>query len=491
MESPQAFGSAFPEGLESWASWVVALKAIYGLEMGPEELAVFQALTGRQTPNADGYAEAYFVVGRRGGKSRITATIAAYEAIFGGWESRLSPGERAWIFIIATDRSQAGVVMGYVKSLVSLYPDLIEREAVEELHLSNHISIAVKSCGYRGTRGFSTAIVILDELAFWRDENSANPASEVIISLLPGLMPGANLLGISTAYAKFGLLYEMHKAHFGKDSDILVWQAPTSAMNPTYDQRIINRLVARDPAVFGPEYAGTFREDVSNFLPESLVRAAMTRQLLFPDPRIRYTAFCDPSGGRQDSMTLAICHRDGEKVLLDRIEERKAPFDPAGVVTEFAGILKSYGCHSVTSDRFGGAWVEESFRKQGIRLEMSDQSASDLYLEFQPLLSMGRVELIEDERLALQLTALERRARSGGRDLVDHPAGGHDDVANGVAGAVVHAARGTVWDEKVIEAHLPQTNRSSPLGAASERYEEMEEELRRFLGPGTNRIIRQ
>jgi hypothetical protein len=379
--------------------------------------------------------------------------------------------------------------MGYVKNLVSLFPELIEREAVEEVHLRNSVSIAVKTCGYRGTRGFSTAIVILDELAFWRDENSANPASEVVVSLLPGLMRGGRLLGISTAYAKFGLLYEVHREHFGKDTDILVWQAPTSAMNPTYDQRLINRLVARDPAVFGPEYAGTFREDVETFLPEALIRAVMCRQLSLPDLRVRYTAFCDPSGGRQDSMTLAICHRDREKMLLDRVEERKAPFDPSSVVQEFAGILKSYGIQSLTADRFGGAWVEESFRKAGIRVDSSEQSASDLYLEFQPLLTMGRVELVEDERLALQLIALERRARTGGRDLVTHPEGGHDDVANAVAGAIVHAARGTVWDEKQQEAHLPRTYRSSPLGAAIERAEQMEEELRLFLGAGASRIV--
>jgi len=34
---------------------------------------------------------------------------------------------------------------------------------------------------------------------------------------------------------------------------------------------------------------------------------------------------------------------------------------------------------------------------------------------------------------------LERRARSGGKDLVTHYPGGHDDVANAAAGALVAA----------------------------------------------------
>jgi len=32
------------------------------------------------------------------------------------------------------------------------------------------------------------------------------------------------------------------------------------------------------------------------------------------------------------------------------------------------------------------------------------------------------------------LASLERRTRSGGRDVIDHGQGGHDDLANVVAG---------------------------------------------------------
>ena len=39
-------------------------------------------------------------------------------------------------------------------------------------------------------------------------------------------------------------------------------------------------------------------------------------------------------------------------------------------------------------------------------------------------------------RLVAQLCALERRTAWGGRDSIDHGPGGHDDVANAVAGAV-------------------------------------------------------
>ena len=61
-------------------------------------------------------------------------------------------------------------------------------------------------------------------------------------------------------------------------------------------------------------------------------------------------------------MTLAIAHRgqDGH-VVLDAMRERRPPFSPESVATEFAALLKSYGVHKVTGDRHGGEWLRERF----------------------------------------------------------------------------------------------------------------------------------
>ena len=69
-----------------------------------------------------------------------------------------------------------------------------------------------------------------------------------------------------------------------------------------------------------------------------------------------YVAFCDPSGGSSDSMTLAITHREGDKVVVDAVRERRPPFSPDDVVIEFAATLKSYGVGTVQGDRYGGEW---------------------------------------------------------------------------------------------------------------------------------------
>ena len=43
-------------------------------------------------------------------------------------------------------------------------------------------------------------------------------------------------------------------------------------------------------------------------------------------------------------------------------------------------------------------------------------------------------------RLSAQLVSLERRCVRGGRDSIDHPPGGHDDVCNSAAGVLVQVA---------------------------------------------------
>jgi hypothetical protein len=56
-----------------------------------------------------------------------------------------------------------------------------------------------------------------------------------------------------------------------------------------------------------------------------------------------------------------------------------------------------------------------------------------------PLINSRAVDLLDSDRLGGQLLGLERRTSRGGRDSVDHRVGGHDDLCNAAAGALVHA----------------------------------------------------
>lgn len=435
----------------TWRSWFVFLKALFGLPIENEaELELFRNCTGLESPPTKPAKESFVIAGRRSGKSFISSIIASYLACFYDWSPYLSAGERGQIFVIATDKSQAKVIKGYVSGVFNqndLFRRMVEKETAESLELKNNIAISVKSSNFRSVRGYTILCAILDELALWRSEDCANPDKEVVGAIKPALatIPESLLLGISTPYSRSGVLYEQFKNYYGQaDSETLVWRADTLTMNPTVSKQIIEKALTEDPESAKAEYLAEWREDINAFLPVELIEACIIpeRYELPPNPKLYYRAFIDPSGGRSDSFTMAIAHKDeNEKIVLDLIKEVKAPFKPEQVCKDFAEILDKYEIATVESDRYAGEWPVEAFAKYGIRVRPAEFSASELYLELLPLLTSGRVELLDSKRLLSQLGSLERRVRQGGKDAVDHPPGGHDDLANAVAGSCVSAAR--------------------------------------------------
>lgn len=422
-------------------------------------LELYRQHTGRQTWPAKPFSEAALVVGRRGGKSRILALLGTFLATFRDYSPYLAPGEVATVAIIAADRKQARAIFRFTIGLLRAVPTLdsmIEDQTSEVITLNNRVVIEIATASFRVTRGYTFAAVLADETAFWRDEASANPDEEIFRALRPGLssIPGAILLNASSPYRKSGVLHATFKRHYGKDgARVLVWRGSTAAMNPSIDPAIIAEAYEDDPASAAAEYGAEFRDDIADFVPREVVDACTItgRFELPPMTGARYYAFVDPSGGSADSMTLAIAHTLGIAAVLDAIREVRPPFSPEGVVEDFAALLKLYGLRSVTGDRYAGEWVREPFRTQGIDYKLSEKTKVDIYRDCLPLLNSRRVELLDLPRLSSQLCGLERRTARGGRDSIDHAPGGHDDVANAAAGALLMASGGRNSTQYYIE----------------------------------------
>jgi hypothetical protein len=81
IRNPKLFGS-LPrfKKLETWTPWLVVLKTIFGLPMTADDVVLFQRHTGRLHPPVGGSKETYLIIGRRGGKSFITALITCFIA---------------------------------------------------------------------------------------------------------------------------------------------------------------------------------------------------------------------------------------------------------------------------------------------------------------------------------------------------------------------------------------------------------------------------
>lgn len=228
-------------------------------------------------------------------------------------------------------------------------------------------------------------------------------------------------------------------------------------MNPTLPQSVVDEALAEDLSAAKAEYLGEFRDDVAIFLPRDVIESLVVenRQELFPDRRKQYEGFVDLSGGRVDDAALAIAHLQGKRrVVLDYIRRWKAPHKPRRVVGEMVEDLRRYGIDRVIGDNYSAEFAKEAFEDWGVKYERASTNPwskkptakvakpkSQLYLELLPRLTSGEIELLDNKLLIDQLAGLERRTRSGGRDIIDHGPNQHDDVAKvlaGVADAVSH-----------------------------------------------------
>jgi len=446
LEIPQLLGDALPG--DTWLAWRSLLLAIMGEPLKADELELYRKLTARQDPPGGRVDEFYAVVVRRGGKSRAIATLLCYLACLVNYKPRLASGETGVCLCLAPSQTQATIVLNYARGILQASPilkQLIRRETSETLELTNGVVLDVRSASFRRLRGQTCVAAVFDEVAFFYSDESSNPDAEILAAVKPSLATTAGILvAISSPHARKGVLWDAFKDYFGVDNkSILVAKGTTRELNSSFPQAKVDAEYAKDPAFAAAEYGAEFRTDVESYITNEAIEACIepgTRERPYDRAQI-YSAFIDPSGGAFDSFTLAIAHKEGKTSVLDVIREVRPPFAPEGVVEQFAQVLRGYRIFAVRSDKYGGEWVVEAFRKCGVTLEASEKTKSQLYVDFLPMLNSRAAALLDDQTLRRQLVSLERKTRAGGRDTIDHVRGGRDDVANAAAGALVFAGQ--------------------------------------------------
>jgi hypothetical protein len=444
IADPKLLASSFRDKA-TWERWFAFLAALFNLPMTPEQIATYRECTNRTEPPTEQVKQAWLICGRRSGKSRTLALIAVFLGCFHNYEKYLAPGERGTILILAKDRQQARTIFRYIRALLNETPMLkrmVERELAESFDLVNRITIEVGTANFRSVRGATIVAALLDELAFWQGEDSANPDREVITALKPAMItiPNAMLLCASSPYAKKGALYDAYTRYFGKDGPILVWNAPSTKMNPTIPQSEVDAAIEADPADASAEWLACFRDDIADFVQREVVMACVEIGVRERPPQLgkfKYFSGSDPAGG-SDSMTCCIAHREGALIVVDALRENFSPFDPESVVDEHVKLLKTYNVRETYGDRYASEWVAQAYEKRGIKYNHVGAPRSSLYLNLLPKLNSKTVKLLDHSRSINQIYSLERRTSRGERDSVDHPKNGHDDLAN-VIGAVCFA----------------------------------------------------
>jgi hypothetical protein len=433
----------------------VLLKSMYALPLDAHEREIFMRCTGRKNPITTPPIEVTIFAGARSGKdSRVIAPTLLYEACFGQHEKEIAKGEQGVIPCVAQGTKGASIAFGYVRDYVMASPllrsMLLDEPTRDEIRLTNKMTISIFPSTVKSLRGWSIPCGAMDELAFWRLEGSAESDVEIQTSIRRGMagFTRPKLIKCSTPYMKAGVLHTDFQRFGDEDEDVLVWHAPSSLMNPSLNTARFQRL---DPSRYSREFEAVFVDDLEAFISTAWIDACTIRNrfALPPLEDVLYFAAIDASGGGGDAFTLAICHCefvDGQlRVIQDVMcgggKSRTEKLNLESTVAEIARMLGKFSIQAILSDRYAAGWVVESFARHGIVVEHAEVDKSEAYLELEPLIATGRIELLDQPKQLRELATLERRARPGGKPLIDHPRGGHDDHINALGFAAYSAVQ--------------------------------------------------
>jgi hypothetical protein len=216
----------------------------------------------------------------------------------------IPPGDTGVIAFVSTTRDEASQRLRTIRALLDAL-DVPYRPAGETIELADHpLAFKVFACNVASVSGFTSVLVIADEVAKWLNADSgANPAREVLAALRPTMatQPHARIVLSSSPLATLDAHHEAFAA--GDTTFQRVAYAPTWVANPTITEADTRRLEP-DERVWAREYAATPSDAVSAALDGATVDAAVTRP-----PRAQLLGapvlIIDASSGRGD--TFAWC----------------------------------------------------------------------------------------------------------------------------------------------------------------------------------------
>lgn len=404
------------------------------------------------------------VAGARSGKSFLGALRILHLALTVPLDT-LAPGEQAAGLIIAPDLRLARQVLGYARGAVRGVRDLaqlVEADTSDRIVLRRGRQRVVLECvpasrGGAAGRGRSLVGAVLDESAYFRDENFSINDRDVFAAVTPRVLPGGQVLIASTPWAEAGLLYEEWKRNFGRPVTSLVVHAPTLELRDDERTRqTVARERERDPENARQEFDAEFLgAGAGAVFDAAMVERCVVRDrpvTLAPDPTRTAVAGFD-AGFSSDSSALVILRvaPEGRLEVADVLELRPRagqPLLPGDVLRgHVLPRLQAHGARTLVIDQHYAQSVREHLGNANVRILLAPPGAdgkAEMYRAAQAAIHGERLDLPPFPRLTRQLREVTTRPLPGGGHKIDSPrwrSGGHGDLASALV-AAVWAARG-------------------------------------------------
>lgn len=394
------------------------------------------------------------VCGARGGKSYVLCALRLLHLALTVPLDALAPGEVASGLIVAPDLRLARQTLRYARGAAKNTP-AIEAKIVSEstdgfvIRRENGRTVALEALpatrGGSALRGRSLVGAVLDEAAFFRDEDYSVNDAEVFKAVAPRIVPEGQAIVASTPWAEgIGLLYELFNANHGTPRNAIAAHAPTTLLrNDARTRAMVERERERDPDNAAREFDAQFMTAGAGlFFDASAIDAAIDRAAMLP---ISHDASTIVAAGadfafRSDSSALVLARLEGDGVyrvvdMLEQRPERGKPLAPSKVVATFAELARRYGSPAVVADRHYEEAIREHLTAERLRLVPAPDGLTgkvETYTRARALFLEGRVRLPNHPRLLTQLKAITSKPTPGGGLTISSPrrGGAHGDLVS-------------------------------------------------------------
>lgn len=401
-------------------------------------------------------AELVLSVGRRSGKTEMSAFISAYETyrliskgdpqVYYG----LPPGEDIQIISFATDKDQASVsynkVSGYFSgcSFFEPYaanhtktyatfqtPKDIERHGsyADDDTAPATIKITFRSSVAKGSRGAGNIVIILDEMAHFADngQSSIEAVYKAVTPSQAAFSPKdpnnskravgpveSKLIAISSPLGQQGKFYQIFRQGFESrevSHTRLCIEAPTWEVNPTVEATFLISQYVADANSFFTEFGAQFSDRTRGWISDSMDLLKCVEANHRPRSRgaSRHPHFMGLDFAlSNDGTAVAIGHVDGDKVVVDAVENIMAndgDFDGvdrlefSDVIEWVYGFTKRFYIVDGMFDQYAGVLFEQLLAEKGIkqlkRVIHTLQLKSQMFQNFKDLMFDQRLVLYD------------------------------------------------------------------------------------------------
>jgi hypothetical protein len=360
--------------------------------------------------------------GRRAGKSSTLARLAVAWAKWGPWS--VPPGDIAVVAFVSVDREEAGARLRTVAAVLTALGVPFDQRSDEIELRERRLVFRVTTCSVRSV-GFTSVMLIGDEMARWENRDTAtNPAEQVMSSLRPtgATQPFWLEICVSSAWGTDD--YHAQLFDKGDTEHQAVSEAKTWEANPTVSEA--------DTHVFEPDLKVWQRE--YNNEPSATVSAAFDSA----DHAACYGRF--PTGGHSFNFltTDASSLRGDDFAWLEGYQTTSLELvvtDARGfggadlrnvtmrdVVKQIAARAHALGVHTVYGDQREDASLQSMFAEEGVRFDpipWTEVSKDDAFQALRRLMRDRKMILPDHAQLRRECETVKARLMPSGRIKYD------------------------------------------------------------------------